>query len=159
MTDPREAIALKPCPFCGSDKVISGMTQGRRFVMCECDAEGPTGDTPAKAITAWNTRADAIIAARPAVDAEVVRRPAPRSRSPHHADGRRKMSGEMSLRVTRGDLRFEANLIDGNRLRWRVRFTKGWRRFFPFGWRVGTFAEMNAARHAFVRGQRGEHDD
>lgn len=56
MTD-REAIALKPCPFC-KGKAIKQMSAERPFVYCEsCDANGPECDTIGGAVEFWNTRA------------------------------------------------------------------------------------------------------
>lgn len=52
---------IKPCPFCGSEKVY--LTGNKKYwVVCgKCGAEGPTlhvlWDYKGPAIKAWNTRA------------------------------------------------------------------------------------------------------
>lgn len=56
---------LLPCPFCGEHFVEEAESDvptihggNMRAVYCNgCFAEGPTADTPADAIAAWNTRA------------------------------------------------------------------------------------------------------
>ena len=50
---------LKPCPFCGGS---AQMMQDIRPFFAECmergcDTYGPSGNTPADAIAAWNRRA------------------------------------------------------------------------------------------------------
>ena len=51
---------LKPCPFCGEQEFISvrnGMNAVAAWVICNnCGCYGPTEDTKAEAITAWNRR-------------------------------------------------------------------------------------------------------
>jgi Lar family restriction alleviation protein len=56
---------LKPCPFCGSDKVQTGvMSFGdgdvSRVVCMNCHVEGPNGASEEAAIERWNTRASSI---------------------------------------------------------------------------------------------------
>lgn len=63
---------LLPCPFCGDHSVEEAesavpTTKGghKRAVYCNgCFSEGPTADTTADAIAAWNTRADATCSLR-----------------------------------------------------------------------------------------------
>lgn len=56
MTTPKEALELKPCPFCGGTNTSAADT-GVHWVACNsCDAEGPIRDTGHEAIAAWNTR-------------------------------------------------------------------------------------------------------
>lgn len=69
---------LKPCPFCGS--TLLGMSQtGIYWGRCDsCHCEGPTAETEAKAIAAWNRRAQpaqvaALAAALAALTAEQER--------------------------------------------------------------------------------------
>lgn len=52
--------ALKPCPFCKSRDLCEAMQDvwQKWLIGCRsCGAEGPQADTPAEAVTAWNTRA------------------------------------------------------------------------------------------------------
>lgn len=56
MTD-REAIALKPCPFCGSSNVKQGGDDKVVGVWCEnCQASGPNGYLTINGDFDWNTR-------------------------------------------------------------------------------------------------------
>lgn len=49
---------LKPCPFCGSDKVVIAYVCGDHCAQCEgCEGQGGWYDSEAKAAAAWNTRA------------------------------------------------------------------------------------------------------
>ena len=57
---------LKPCPapWCDDpeDVQVTGY-KGMEFVVCSnCGCTGPEGNSPAEAITAWNTRADEVVA-------------------------------------------------------------------------------------------------
>jgi Lar family restriction alleviation protein len=48
---------LKPCPFCGSNIVLTGGKEYGIAVFCKnCFSDGPVEDSDAEAITAWNTR-------------------------------------------------------------------------------------------------------
>jgi len=49
---------LKPCPFCGSEKVGVTEALGAYWMRCQCGASGPTGEheTPEAAIEEWNHR-------------------------------------------------------------------------------------------------------
>lgn len=55
---------LKPCPFCGGQKITpftgdGAEGVGRCAAFCDCcNAEGPHCDTEAEAIIAWNQRPD-----------------------------------------------------------------------------------------------------
>lgn len=51
-------MELKPCPWCGSDKIVFGGSPGHMYLSCiGCNAEGPYGDfSEAEAIAAWNRR-------------------------------------------------------------------------------------------------------
>jgi len=53
-------IKLKPCPFCGSEKVIlEDDMQEVYWVLCfECNATGPPKNTEAEAFEAWNKRVE-----------------------------------------------------------------------------------------------------
>lgn len=65
MTEPKEA--LKPCPFCGGEAESNPRTYadaeadvGNTYINCiRCGIETPWRLTEAKAIAAWNTRAEA----------------------------------------------------------------------------------------------------
>lgn len=51
----------KPCPFCGSHYVEPSPSGEyapiARWITCrDCGADGPTADTPAEAVDAWNDR-------------------------------------------------------------------------------------------------------
>jgi Lar family restriction alleviation protein len=49
---------LKPCPFCGCDKISVQYLYFRPYVICEkCHAQIPCYNTYAKAKEAWNRRA------------------------------------------------------------------------------------------------------
>ena len=50
---------MKACPFCGHDEAWTSMVSPPDYaVSClQCDAIGPTKDSCAEAITAWNRRA------------------------------------------------------------------------------------------------------
>lgn len=52
--------ALKPCPFCGGEAdLLDTLPSGGCWCRCdECSSDGPSGDTEADAIAAWNRRAD-----------------------------------------------------------------------------------------------------
>lgn len=55
----RKVHNLKPCPFCGSIKLLECGFGGARgaFISCaDCDALGPNAHTPDKAREKWNTR-------------------------------------------------------------------------------------------------------
>lgn len=51
---------LKPCPFCGGEAVYNKCTPSEHsYVICDnldCETMGPTADSEAAAILAWNTR-------------------------------------------------------------------------------------------------------
>ena len=48
---------LKPCPFCGCDRISVQYLCFRPYVICEkCHAQIPCYNTYAKAIEAWNRR-------------------------------------------------------------------------------------------------------
>ena len=50
---------LKPCPFCGSDRISVQHLYFRPYVICEkCHAQIPCYNTYAKAKEAWNRRAN-----------------------------------------------------------------------------------------------------
>lgn len=50
-------ITLKPCPFCGSEKLkVKSSGRWGYFVACECHAVGPNFSSREGAIDAWNTR-------------------------------------------------------------------------------------------------------
>ena len=55
-----ETPELKPCPFCGSDRVqILGRGSEPYYVNCKaCDAEGPVEYNETAAVKSWNTRAE-----------------------------------------------------------------------------------------------------
>lgn len=59
MTQDDEALRkLKPCPFCGGDKVRVKSREDDHWAHCKpCFAEGPMCETEAEAIAAWNKRA------------------------------------------------------------------------------------------------------
>lgn len=49
----------KPCPFCGHDDpyMSNSIAQSEWYMVCaECNAIGPTGDSPNAALAAWNER-------------------------------------------------------------------------------------------------------
>lgn len=49
---------LKPCPFCGREKLIR-VTVKTCFIVCEgCETQGPVENTLDDAIEAWNTRTE-----------------------------------------------------------------------------------------------------
>lgn len=49
---------LKPCPFCGGEAYVSNGVPRLWYVHCpECIIDGPINNTEAKAIEAWNHRA------------------------------------------------------------------------------------------------------
>lgn len=51
----------KPCPFCGGEDAMMGGTFRDDWMTClDCNAAGPYCATEAEAITAWNTRAEAL---------------------------------------------------------------------------------------------------
>ena len=49
---------LKPCPFCGSEKVhyVNNVRADRQVICKECFAYGPAEDTRSGAERAWNNR-------------------------------------------------------------------------------------------------------
>lgn len=52
---------LKPCPFCGGEKVrfaYLGTTESHAICCENCGAESNEFDTEEEAIEAWNTRAE-----------------------------------------------------------------------------------------------------
>lgn len=71
MTAARSDLALKPCPFCGSNDISHRYVRDGRQVFCQgCRASapptfhGPAGDTIERAIASWNTRPDREAVAR-----------------------------------------------------------------------------------------------
>jgi Lar family restriction alleviation protein len=61
---------LKPCPFCGSDKLGHYAIHASDFVQCEsCEAVGPDQDDCGSARDKWNTRAHTSCCHRVYVDA------------------------------------------------------------------------------------------
>lgn len=51
---------LSPCPFCGAEPKTAINSRGGYLVGCfTCSADGPTRNTVAEAISAWNRRATA----------------------------------------------------------------------------------------------------
>lgn len=58
MTDKPEAVALKPCPFCGGEPTLDDDTMGHSVVCCyHCYAQAGFGPEDDAAITKWNNRA------------------------------------------------------------------------------------------------------
>ena len=60
--EPEESdLGAFPCPQCGAENVgtepSSGLEEGSLVVCYECDHEGPTEDTDALAVVAWNALA------------------------------------------------------------------------------------------------------
>lgn len=57
--------SLKPCCFCGSDKVDLTDVAGQSTVMCfsesGCQAHGPLADTDDAAVKAWNSRSNKAV--------------------------------------------------------------------------------------------------
>lgn len=50
---------LKPCPFCGSDRISVQYLCFRPYVICEkCHAQIPCYDNYARSKEAWNRRAE-----------------------------------------------------------------------------------------------------
>lgn len=69
---------LKPCPFCGSEKVeLESEGDGNNWVECQfCATCGPMQETEADAIAAWNAAARLTPVERAVLDAAVAWREA-----------------------------------------------------------------------------------
>lgn len=61
---------LLPCPFCGCHDVYetSNGTLSMYVECTDCGAQGPSSETPAKAIKAWNRRASRAPVQQPAAE-------------------------------------------------------------------------------------------
>ena len=53
---------LKPCPFCGGNKLNTRLLMHRDFeIVCmSCGAKGPEGDSIPHTKELWNTRKEAL---------------------------------------------------------------------------------------------------
>lgn len=48
-------MEIKPCPFCGSEKLYTDEGLFKKYVFCRnCHAYGPSGDTVEEALRLWN---------------------------------------------------------------------------------------------------------
>ena len=61
MTDCKDLIKLKRCPFCGSEKLYQQSFECGFSIICNCGAEGPTAceddeNGKEEAIKLWNER-------------------------------------------------------------------------------------------------------
>ena len=51
--------ALKPCPFCGSERTVEKLDGMVFYIRCQdCGAKGPAKTLKPKAIEAWNRRGE-----------------------------------------------------------------------------------------------------